>query len=310
MATTESNRMLLFGLFDVLINDEHANEFKDDFVDYRQFLRWFHSSSHSAAREICEHLRTRGERRQGKAPRSVFDPNLEGNDLFLVELGTEPVRKIFRAANVVAKYARMSPVLGEIFSLVLGGSSHYARATMTLLTGAQFVQLVLDRRRRIVRRQPAGASKRFAFVDILTTSSVFEVRILFHFFVKVDKALDQRILHCRRNHHSGTRIGLVVQLVLKAWNSLICSFGVGSLSKIVQPYAFFSHKTMKFNPLRRRQDGFAPKSQNQTLRHPTLPTFIRDETDQDAFDCGVEFDGALRQLTASLLDYIDKLILN
>lgn len=310
MPPTESNRMLLLGLFDVLISDEYANEFSDDVVAYRQFLRWFHSSYHSAARKICEHLRTKGERRQGTAPRSVFDPNLEGNDLVLVELGTEPVRQMFRAANAVEKFARMSPVLGEIFSLVMGGSSHCARATMTLLTGAQFVQLVLDRRRRKVRPQPAGPSKRFAIVDILTTPSIFEVCILYHCFVKVDKALDHRILHCRRNQHSGTRIGLVVQLAVKAWNSLIRSFGLGSLSEVVQPYAFFSHKTMTFNPLRRRQDGFARKSQNQPLRHQTQPTFIRDETDQDALDCGVELDGALRQLTASLFDYIDKLILN
>ena len=240
----DMNRSMLLDFEEILNLPEFQNHFNYLELQLSAFLRWIYTSENEVATRIVARMAQKKASRKGKKFTSLFDPT---ENQVLRELGTEQMRQLNRAALSVRTLSDGSQSIRQMFR----NTFQTLRIPVALLNGCSFLQTVLG----------GKGSGRYNF----TAPTRLEAVMYFHTICLLWNAIKSKRVSIRVTYRVGNAIGLVVQLICKAWIAFVKEAKLNTLTDFIRPYAWYDESVGYFVVLSKREDGFVSRSQTTSM---------------------------------------------
>lgn len=130
--------------------------------------------------------------------------------LKLKEVGKEKVHQVLCVGTVIALHFQIDECITGFFRDYV-----CCKSPLDVLNGASYIQKVQEIRPR----------KR-AMAQGMSWPSAFRMQLYLHVLVFFKECMQTKLVCTAHNCSSGMQLGYAVQLVMKAWNTCMCSAGI------------------------------------------------------------------------------------
>lgn len=281
-----------------------SNEFKEEVhlseSKTLDMLRWIHDCEVPEAIELKDLLTKKNKERVLVEPvQSLFKDGPPA----LREIGRNHMRQIFKVALSFNIYARKDARVGELFdAYVLTGSLR-----PSMFVGSNYIPSKTDvRAPNRVETDYFGTKAPKTFEVILVIHAMNACQYLYS--RKGRKKGKESTIQIRAHYQTSNRMGFAVQLLFNAWTALAKAIGLHDFQEMVSPYIVFKRESGTFTVLSKREEGFARRSQRESLLNNSQPSQERDHVDTRAFDRSTEADHAFRTVSAKFFSDLQTLI--
>lgn len=300
--TFEINRSLVVGFLELLQDEEFQGCLQGITTTAQVFFQHLRQSQHPSACNIVHLMQEKERKRTRPLQKGVFYKKKDAEeDPVLQELGSEQVRQILRLALAVNAYRLKDKRIADAFNNLFAHDR--VCLPMSYINGGQFLQHVLKVSAKN-NKNPSSASP--ASIDVpLSTPTPFQTLLFLHALAFVETEIQSKHMKVRRNNKNGNTIGLAVQRICAGFTALTKEVAGMTLQKAVAPYILFDRNSGMFKTLARREQGYAPQSQLQTLPCAgQTPLHGPEGVDGEAYNRGPEEDIAWRYVAYLLFDSI------
>lgn len=117
-------------------------------------------------------------------------------------------------------------------------------------------------------------------------------------------------VHLNMTAENGTLIGLVLHRVYMAFTAFTTAAQLGTIRNVVQPYLSCDEEQAMFRAWTKKDDGFTPNAQRNSLEHFERPVLNRPEFGEDLWGITDRRGPSYRYITYSLLPKIHYIVGN
>lgn len=201
-----------------------------------------------------------------KASRRIYTLRMSqfvtSENLALEKLGTEQISQGFGASLPAHTYAMKDGQIQELFYHLFC----YRNIAIPLFNGAQVLQFMLSN------------GQAMAHIPCkMSAPKAFEAQPYFRAMSLMSREVEKKKPNIVQNVVNGMLAGMAVQVVQKAWYTLMMFCPLRSLRIVIQTYLWFSPVVKSFQVLSQRSDGFfSLRQQKSSLKRGHICSTLKE----------------------------------